>query len=280
MIGSAGKETDIFLEIPESIVSHIEDLANILIDPVSKVYERSNKHEFVCLFKNPDYYLSRCFPCLYPYGRGCPSDKFCRSISIAKYTKHMLCLGGGPEPRRFQQSSKFIFTLYNMEMKRKIGGVAYIAQKKNLDGSDVDSEVAPSIGEINSLLEYLRIPPSISGSGTSAQIHDEREMQQLIKRLIPYSQSLQGTPTHIAYERVKLMAMIPSPIINKIGAWRLFLTLSPADKYENRLFELVLSTVTDDSQDAWQSRTEKVFPYFLFSFFPFFLFSFFSFFFL
>ena len=272
-IGSAGKETDIFLEIPESVVSHIEDLANILIDPASKVYERSSQHEFVCQFKNPDYYLSRCFPCLYPYGRGCPSDKFCRSISIAKYTKHMLCIGGGPEPRRFQQSSKFIFTLYNMEMKRKIGGVAYIAQKKNLDESDADIEVAPSIGEINSLLEYLSVPSSSSESVPLAHIHDEREMQKLIKRLIPYSISLQGTPTHIAYERVKLMAMIPSPIINKIGLWRLFLTLSPADKYENRFFELVLSSVTDDSQDAWQTRTEKVFIYFYFFFLVIIMFS-------
>ena len=41
--------------------------------------------------------------------------------------------------------------------------------------------------------------------------------------LIPYSQSLQGTATHIAYGRTKLMAMIPSPIINKLGLWRLFL---------------------------------------------------------
>ena len=64
----------------------------------------------------------------------------------------MLCLGGGPAgPRRFQQSSQFILSVYNSEMKCKIGGVAYIAQKKNLNGSPDNIEQAPSISDINNL---------------------------------------------------------------------------------------------------------------------------------
>jgi hypothetical protein len=105
------------LEVPDTVVSHIEDLCKTLIDPAKGNVERRNNHEFVCQFKNPEFYLSRCFATLYPYGRGCPSDKSSGFMSVAKYTKHMLCLGGGPSPRRFQQSSNFIFTLYNMEMK-------------------------------------------------------------------------------------------------------------------------------------------------------------------
>ena len=93
---SAGKEHEILLESSNSLVSYIEDICSALIDPSQSTYERNTLQEFVCQFKNPEYYLSLCFACLCPYGRGCPSDKSCGMISNAKYTKHMLCLGGGP----------------------------------------------------------------------------------------------------------------------------------------------------------------------------------------
>ena len=261
-------------------MSHIEDLCNTLLDPADSKYERRDTHEFVCQFKNPEFYLSRCFATLYPYGRGCPSDRSCGSISVAKYTKHMLCLGGGPSPRRFQQSSNFIFTVYTMEMKRKLGGVAFVAQKKNFDGSVLEPEIVPNISDMNNLLLYLdkssqsghQISPTneipannlVQGDNILINKHDEKEMQNLIKRLIPYSQSLQGSVTHIAYERIKLMAMIPSPIINNIGMWRLFFTVAPADLYENRFYELVQSPIMESCVESWKIRTEKVcsFPFF------------------
>lgn len=274
-LGSGGKEMDILLLTPPSVVSHIEDIRNTLINPSPVAMERSCHHEFVCQYKNPDFYLSRCFPTLYPYGRGCPSDKWCRTTSIAKYVKHMLCLGGGPCPRRFQQSSQFIFSVYNFEMKRKIGGVAFIAQKKNFDGSPDVLEEAPSISDMNNLLHYLNPATSSdlrSVSSGNVKIsannkHDEQEMQRLIRRLVPYSQSLQGTAPHIAHERTKLMAMIPSPIINKFGLWRLFFTVAPADLYESRFFEVVYSPITDSTAEFWAERSEKVrsFNLFLYS---------------
>ena len=267
---SAGKEHEILLESPDSLVSHIEGICSALIDPSQCTYERNTLHEFVCQFKNPEYYLSRCFACLYPYGRGCPSDKSCGMLSNAKYVKHMLCLGGGPSARRFQQSAGFIFNMYTMEMRRKLGGVAFVAQKKNLD-STAPLEEVPNISDINNLLNYLEeslvsAQETLKSSNVSSDTamnklsdkYDEREMQKLIKRLIPYSQSLQGTATHIAYERTKLMAMIPSPIINKLGLWRLFFTVAPADLYESRFFELVQSQITDHSIEFWDSRVNKV----------------------
>jgi hypothetical protein len=191
-------------------------------------------------------------------------------ISNAKYIKHMLCLGGGPSARRFQQSAGFIFNMYTSEMRRKLGGVAFVAQKKNLDGTSAVDEV-PNISDINNLLNYLEesvsSPQIISGRSNmitapsdvaSSYKYDEREMKKLIKRLIPYSQSLQGTATHIAYERTKLMAMIPSPIINKDGLWRLFFTVAPADLYESRFFEIVQSQVDNYSIESWNMRVNKV----------------------
>lgn len=119
---------------------------------------------------------------------------------------------------------------------------------------------------MNNLLQYLN--PAIS---TLPQIirhgnvvfsannkHDEKEMQKLIRRLVPYSQSLQGTAPHIAFERTKLMAMIPSPVINKSGLWKLFFTVAPADLYESRFFEVVFCPITDSRVETWVERCEKV----------------------
>ena len=157
IVGSAGQENEILLLSPETVESRLEDLCKTLIDPASSKIERRNNFEFVCQYKNPQFYLSRCFASLYPYGRGCPTDKAADFTSMMRYIKHVLCLGGGPNPRRFQQSSKIIFTMYVMEMKRKLGGVAYVAQKKNLDGSNLDVEKGPCISDINNLLNYLPI---------------------------------------------------------------------------------------------------------------------------
>jgi hypothetical protein len=109
--------------------------------------------------------------------------------------------------------------------------VAYVAQRKNLDGKAVEQEVPPTIDDIKKLLSYLEAKddgvlnnPLNSNERDRADLHEarneygssnsasdnEKKMQKLIKRLVPYSKSLQGTAPHIAYERAKLMAMISS----------------------------------------------------------------------
>lgn len=182
-LGSGGQENDILLEAPDSVISHIEEIHRSLIEPVSKSFERSINHTFVSEYTHPDFYLSRCFPSLYPYGRGCPSDKQSLFLSKAKYAKHMLCLGGGPQPRRFQQSSKFIFTMYTMEMRRKIGGVAYVAQRKNLDGSEEVSQEPPNIADINKLLHYLGDTPSLdkATNATNSDMVTNQHISPLFK---------------------------------------------------------------------------------------------------
>jgi hypothetical protein len=79
----------------------------------------------------------------------------------------------------------------------------------------------------------------VSPKSISEKRSNEHEMQKLKQRLVPYSRSLQGTAPHIAFERTKLMAMIPSPIMKKIGSCRWFLTMAPSDKYENRTIEVI-----------------------------------------
>ena len=133
IVASSGQEHELLLEAPNTLVLLLEDILNALVDPSTKSFQSTANHQFVCQYKNPEYYLPRCFPTIFPYGRGCPSDINCNMISMANYTKHMLCLGGGPDARRFQQNAKFIFSMYTMEMRRKIGGVAYLAQRKDYD---------------------------------------------------------------------------------------------------------------------------------------------------
>ena len=67
-----------------------------LVEPKLSTQIRTQVHEFVCQFKNPQFYLPRCFACLYTYGRGCPTDKNCLEISSAHCFKFVLCLRGGP----------------------------------------------------------------------------------------------------------------------------------------------------------------------------------------
>lgn len=110
ILASLGYDSEVLLEAPATLVTMLEDLRHALVRPSKKPIIRSTNHEFVCQYKNPEYYFSRCFATLYPYGRGCPSDENCLKISIANYVKYVLCLGGGPGARRFQQNSKFIFT--------------------------------------------------------------------------------------------------------------------------------------------------------------------------
>lgn len=263
------------LEAPESLVSLLEDLRDSLVEPKVTAQIRTGLHEFVCQYKNPQYYLSRCFVSLYPFGRGCPSDKNCPKLSMADYYKFALCLGGGPHARRFQQNSKFIFTAYTMEMKRKIGGAAYLAQRKESD--HLIDDVPPTIKDINELLSFLEnsdavrtseLPNVINITDGSyvSNINPEvnirySEIEKLIKRIIPYSKSLLGSMTHIAYERGKLMAMIPSSIILNDGSWRLFLTNAPADLYESRFYDVVESPIIESSVESWSARFNKVCDY-------------------
>lgn len=243
----------------------MENVRNSLVEPSQRCIQRTAIHEFVCQYKNSEYYLPRCLPTLFPYGRGCPSDANCNDISMANYIKHMLCFGGGPDPRRFQQNAKLIFSMYTMEMRRKIGGVAYLAQRKEHDEQVMDE--SPNIKDVNELLSYLdtsnngdEVLTNLNGVTHSLSSDPLRnaesrnrvaEMEKLIKKLIPYSQSLQGSSSQIVYERGKLMAMISTPIICNYGTWRLFFTKAPADLYESRLYDVVSSRITGSSIESW-----------------------------
>ena len=261
MVGSPGGELDILLLTMPSVLNNLEEIRASIGTNDNKIMERNSNFEFVTAYMNPEYYLPRCFPTLFPYGRGCPSDVNGTKITMRAHSAHMLCRGGGPNPRSFQNCTNYIFTMYTMEMKRKIGGVAYIAERKYLDGSREEEDTPPTAEEILNLLSYLEddvgVTNNMTSNITNNDIHRE-EMRHLLNRLIPYAKGLQGTPMQISHEKTKLMAMISSPIINKEGCFRWFTTFAPADLYENRLMEIVQDVIIDESDNAWLARSEKV----------------------
>jgi hypothetical protein len=200
---------------------------------------------------------------LFPFGRGCPSDKNSKLSDIRLHSQKMLKKGGGPNPRRFQQSPNYYFTVYSYLMKQKIGGIAALAQKHNLDGTALPENL-PTVGEINDLLDYLgdtttneeveRIESESKSDGQST--YDMDKIKKLISRLVPYSRHAQGTKMGIRYEKRNLLALIPSPIINATGYWRWFIMFAPADLYDHRLYEILM--ITDDDNLKWDEKKQLV----------------------
>jgi hypothetical protein len=263
--GSIGYESEILLNTQPTIISELQALRASIGKKLSPEIIRDSNFDFVSQYTHPEYYLAKCFPCLFPYGRGCPTDVNSKIKSIGYHCKLMLSRGGGPHGRAFQNSTNYIFTMYSLEMKRRIGGVAWTTQRKNISESsinEVDSE--PIVAEIETLLSYLEnnnvLENVIDREGGSPDVErlsrDEiiqDQMEKLMKRLIPYSKYLQGTPMQILHEKAKLMALLPSPIVAKDGTWRWFSTLAPADVFENRLFEILAEVSENDGYD-WKER--------------------------
>lgn len=123
----ATPEKEILLEPEASVLTQLEELRSILSPSSPNVLTRGNSFEFVHLYTHSEFYFSKCFPNIFPFGRGCPSDKMTKLSNLRSHSQKMLKRGGGPEPRRFQQSPNYYFTVYNALVKQKIGGIAMLA---------------------------------------------------------------------------------------------------------------------------------------------------------
>lgn len=86
---------------------------------------------YVNVFSSPYFYWEKCFPTLYPYGRGGPSDPYYRIESLETYFKHVLRRGGGKYGRRFQNNSNHIFVSYAYVTRNRIKNMAYAATRND-----------------------------------------------------------------------------------------------------------------------------------------------------
>jgi hypothetical protein len=240
-----------------------------LTTPPANITIQNQGYEFVNIYTNSLYYYAKCFPVLFPYGRGCPSDTSSKLSDIKLHSQKMIRRGGGPSGRRFQQTPNYYFTVYNYLMKKKVGGIAMLAQKSHLDGTALPEKI-PTVGEVNQLIDYLGSTEShlvdptravssnfVSTANTETNAtHDMTNSKKLIARLVPYSKHAQGTEMGIRHEKRNLMALIPSPVINGEGFWRWFITFAPADLYDNRFYEITSKTF--DESITWKERQTKV----------------------
>ena len=215
--------------------------------------------EFVNIFKNPEYYFERCFPTIYPYGYGGPSDPSFKMKNLSSYFKYCLSNNGGSNGRRFQNNPHFIFVAYNYEMKRRFVNVSFTAEKTD---SKVENVINITKDEMKEIVDYLQLNEeeeaklleqnliNINDDINSNHIENLKKIKRIVKRLSTYSNDLPGTPPYMIQQRNKLLAMVTSSSILNNSSWRYFVTHTPKDQYESKLFDIInkdkLYTDTDN----------------------------------
>ena len=290
------QEKQVLLMTPDDINTHEETLQQVVNSNLRYIFERPQKQiEFVTPHSNPDFFWAKAFPCLFPYGQGCPNDPHNPSSSndIGKFTKHVLQRGGGPQARRFQQCPSFYFAVYHYVLRNKIRGISYLAQNSTNDSVNeqnndselsvdsltqmindlqqnvtVDEALLASINDtiqrneetadnanelapVNNVMMNTQTPENFTPTSHAKKTLSKDEIKQSLKRLSVYSKNLKGTSLYMQNERCKLMAMLASPDIASEGIWRWFLTVTPNDIYDSRLYEVLASNDNDEVQ--WSS---------------------------
>jgi len=257
--GSSGTETEILLLGATTMITQLEEIQKAClttsIQQNPNVIIRDGNLQFVNPINSPEYYMAKCFPQLFPYGRGCPSDKNCKLQGYGEHAAHLLRRGGKPQGRRAQWNNKYIFLNYTLEMKRRIRGVTYSAQRSHLDDNHA-SLSPPTVVEVNEMLRYLQetdcknITHQLSNTSSTniytENVDENTKIRRLINRLVPYSEVLKGSQTYISNERKKLLSMVSSPLITAQGSWRWFLTCAPADVYDHKIFDILIDDVIDN----------------------------------
>jgi len=219
---------------PEGYVHNAELLKEIIHQRATNVYERSNRHQFVDPHRVPEYFWEKCFPILFPYGRGGPSDPSLITLKFKDFVASVLQRGGCSQGRRFQNCAPFVFAAYTIEMRRKIGGVASRASECKPQCEEDSTETGDvTVEDMTKLIDHLKENRHYDPGATATPA-----IKMLLSRLTPFSESLKGSPMYMAYERKKLLAMIQSPVVDKFGDWRYFVTFAPAESYDQRLFDV------------------------------------------
>ena len=117
---------------PTSAVDHMREVVqnaqtSSAAPPPVVIRERDNDPTLVHPSKEPFFY-EKAFPRLYPYGHGGPAGSHDERGGFTKYIKRALMMGGD---RRFQRCSDFIFTAYHYTLRRRLGGITYVAARED-----------------------------------------------------------------------------------------------------------------------------------------------------
>jgi hypothetical protein len=216
------------------------------------VYERD--HE--------DYFWEKCYPHLFPYGRGGPSDRRFSfgKIKIEEFFKRMLERGGyiyGMKyGRRFQASPSFLFSAYVLDSRRRIASVSVVAAKEgNISSKGEDDLETITVGDVKSIIRNAAVE-ILQEDPKAVETHLEQakseglgglSVKKLIERLVPFSPELRGSPIYFALERKKLLSMLTNPVVTSEGSWTWFCTFASPEVYESTLFEVAEDAFIDDT---------------------------------
>jgi hypothetical protein len=262
-------DNEILLFNETKITNHLNNLKtqlgmkdNINSMDSSSNEKSNNNYTFVSLFHNSENFYEKCFPTLYPYGYGGPSDSLFKmnKNKLSEYYKHVLQSNGGVDGRRFQSNPNFIFLAYNAEMKRRFSNLAFTASdNKSETAKPGSNSLNLTVGEIDMLIEYFKFNPEQEKSMLENKVfiscedksfNDSetlKKIKSIIGRLSIYSNDLPGTPNYMIQERNKLLAMITSSTIINDGCWRFFVTMTPKDLYDHNLYDIIVNYDLDIS---------------------------------
>jgi len=277
------------------IVSQLQSLRDIVSAERSwkkqnvPTMERSSaNNKYMNVYSSPEYYWEKCFPTLYPYGHGGPSDRFFRMKNLQTYFAHVLRRGGGMDGRRFQTNPSYMFVCYTYETKRRVKNMAYAATRedsanttKSLTSQMVvstlvdcltqsENDEAVEIDELYKRVKEKRSNDTTTTTNTSTTsstipsntenvINDEEvllQVKKLMQRLVPFAQQTTGTPMQMKLERLNMLAMTTSSFILSYAQWRWFATFAFPDKQDSRVYENVIPMGCDFTD--WQEREEIV----------------------
>jgi len=209
-VGSRDGETEVLLVLPLEQKTENSTFYEAAFE--KPVFERSNDHNFVNPYANPAYYWEKCYPLLFPYGRGGPSDRGNAFDGISSFAQHVLKRGGTKSGRRFQQCPSFYYAAYVFDARRRIGGVTYVASQY---GGETDNSPM-RVDDVKQIIAYVNDSVAVSMVSTTsppAQLKLTPSVKRLLQKLVPYSKDLPGLPTHFAWERKKLLSMLTSNVV-------------------------------------------------------------------
>lgn len=247
------------------------------------IVRSSAENVYVNVYNAPHFYWEKCFPTLYPYGRGGPSDAYFRMESLEVYFRHVLRRGGGKYGRRFQENSNHIFVSYAYITRTRVKNMAYAATRnetavttKALTSQAVVSTLVDCLAQsvedepldIETLYERQKMKRNVSvednaGVADTLLVQNDAEMlpniKKLVHRLVPFAKPAVGTPMNMNYERLNMLAMITASCIVSRAQWRWFTTHAYCDKQDSRVFENVIPNALTLS--SWTEREGIVCSY-------------------
>lgn len=174
------------------------------------------------------YFYAKCFPCLFPYGKGgYETDKMTETeLTELLVTRRNSAFGRCPG---------FYFTIYTYRMRKCAGGVAKTATDKFV--STNIEEFLQEIEECITAQDLIQILEQDDGA----------KLKRLLRAVEPYASSLPGSIPHITSERNQLFSMLASPALGPDARFNVFGTNSPCDLFTPEFFNIVCPGVHLDS---------------------------------